>query len=90
MANRRNQLETEYVELSEEIKTLTQSIKQAAEEIKRIGRLLEEKETVKEIADIDNHLMHLIPDYQMKEDIVRYKEASRRLEEVRSLLNINP
>lgn len=89
MANR-SQLETEYYELSEEIKTLTQSIKQAAEEIRRINRFLDGKETVEEIVDIDNHLMPLIPDYQMKKDIVRYKEASRRLYEVRSLLNVNP
>lgn len=87
MANRRSQLETEYFELSEEIETLTQSIEQAAEEIKRIGRFLEGKETVEEIADIDNDLMSLIPDYQMKEDIVRYKEASRQKEEVKRLLN---
>ena len=87
MANRRSQLETEYFELSEEIETLTQSIEQAAEEIRRIGRFLEGKETVEEIADIDNHLMPLIPDYQMKKDIVRYKEASRQKEEVKRLLN---
>ena len=87
MANRRSQLQTEHFELSEEIETLTQSIKRAAEEIKRIGRFLEGKETVEEIADIDSDLMHLIPDYQMKEDIVRYKEASRRLDEVKRLLN---
>ena len=87
MSDSQSQLTDEFYELSKEIKTLTQSIEQAAADIKRIGRFLEGKETVKEIADIDNDLMTLIPDYQMKKDIARYKETSKRMEEVQRILN---
>ena len=80
-------LVSEHYELSKEIEALTQSIEQEAEAIKRTGHILKEKKTVKEIVDIDPHLMHLIVTDQMKKDIAKYKEVSKRMAEVDRLLN---
>ena len=80
-------LVSEHYELGKEIEALTQSIEQEAEAIKRTGHILEEKKTVKEIVDIDPHLMHLIVTDQMKKDIAKYKEVSKRRAEVDRLLN---